>query len=289
MNIGFIGAGKVGFTLGRYFCEHGLNVTGYYSRNLKSAIQAAEFTNTMYFNDIESVVEASDTLFLTVPDGTVKEIWDYIRMLSIKNKIICHCSGSLSSAVFSEIDNHQSYGYSIHPLFAISDKLNSYKEISGAFFTLEGSEGRLYHMETMLKQLGNPVQVISPEYKATYHSAAVFVSNFMVALAKTGVDLLVDCGFDCDLALSALAPLMEGNIKNIISNGIVKSLTGPVERCDIDTVACHLSCLKGNDRELYVLLSEKLTEIAKMKNPERNYTNLEKMIGGQNEKYCDDF
>lgn len=279
MNIGFIGAGKAGFTLGRYFCEHGLNVTGYYSRNLQSAIQAAEFTNTMYFNDIESVVEASDTLFLTVPDGAVKEIWDYIRMLSIKNKIICHCSGSLSSAVFSEIDNHQSYGYSIHPIFAISDKLNSYKEISGAFFTLEGSEGRLHDMEIMLKKLGNPVQVISSEYKTIYHSAAVFVSNFMVSLAETGIDLLVDCGFDRDLALSALAPLMEGNIKNIINKGTVKSLTGPVERCDIKTVEGHLSCLKDNDRELYVLLSEKLTEIAKRKNPERNYAELEKMIG----------
>jgi predicted dinucleotide-binding enzyme len=46
MKIGFIGAGKVGFSLGKYFCEHGLDVIGYFSRNPQSALQAAEFTGT---------------------------------------------------------------------------------------------------------------------------------------------------------------------------------------------------------------------------------------------------
>ena len=44
MRIGFIGAGKVGFTLGKYFREHGIEVTGYYSRSIQSASEAAEFT-----------------------------------------------------------------------------------------------------------------------------------------------------------------------------------------------------------------------------------------------------
>ena len=46
MKIGFIGAGRVGFTLGKYFCEHGVEVAGYYSRNIQSAQEAAEFTNS---------------------------------------------------------------------------------------------------------------------------------------------------------------------------------------------------------------------------------------------------
>ena len=36
MQIGFIGAGKVGFSLGRYFAENGLTVSGYYSRDSQS-------------------------------------------------------------------------------------------------------------------------------------------------------------------------------------------------------------------------------------------------------------
>jgi predicted short-subunit dehydrogenase-like oxidoreductase (DUF2520 family) len=283
MRIGFIGAGKVGFSLGKYFCEHGLNVTGYYSRNPQSALQAAKFTGTMYFDDIVSIVEASDTLFLTVPDGTIKELWDYIDKLSIKNKIICHCSGSLSSSVFSNIGNHDAYGYSIHPLLGISDKLNSYKELSYAFFTLEGSKGRLHEVQMLLKSLGNSVQVISPENKKVYHSAAVFASNLMIALAQTSIDLLKSCGFDEQKASLALNPLMLGNMKNIVEQGTVEALTGPVERCDIETVARNLSCLDEIDRQLYILLSKKLITIAKRKKPDCSYAQLESMIGEDNE------
>ena len=39
--IGFLGAGKVGTTLGRYFAEHSVEVAGYYSRSISSASEAA--------------------------------------------------------------------------------------------------------------------------------------------------------------------------------------------------------------------------------------------------------
>ncbi len=279
MKIGFIGAGKVGFSLGKYFCEHGLDVIGYFSRNPQSALQAAEFTGTMCFNDIEGIVEASDTLFLTVPDGTIKELWDYIDKLSIKNKIICHCSGSVSSSVFSNIDNHHAYGYSIHPLLGISDKLNSYEQLSHAFFTIEGSQGRLNEMQTLLMNLGNPVEIISPENKPVYHSAAVFASNLMVALAQVSIDLLKSCGFSEKNASFALNTLMLENMKNIVRQGTTEALTGPIERCDIETVKRHLSCLNGEDRKIYILLSNKLIEIAKRKKPDCSYSELENMIG----------
>ena len=279
MKIGFIGAGKVGFSLGKYFCEHQLNVIGYYSRSLQSASQAAEFTGTLCFDNIESIVKASDTLFLTVPDGAINELWDVINGLSIENKIICHCSGSLSSAVFSDIDNHHAYGYSIHPLYAISDKLNSYMELSNALFTLEGSAGRLNEMLLLLEGLGNSVQIITADNKAVYHSAAVFVSNFMVALAETGIDLLKSCGFDEENASLALNPLMIGNIQNIVSSGTIQALTGPIERCDIKTIKQHLSCLNGTDKQLYILLSRKLINIAERKNPDYSYTELEMLMG----------
>ena len=41
MKTGFIGAGKVGFTLGKFFAENNIQVTGYYSRRRESAKEAA--------------------------------------------------------------------------------------------------------------------------------------------------------------------------------------------------------------------------------------------------------
>ena len=52
MKIGFIGAGKVGFSFGKYFTINNIPVSGYYSRNIDTAIEAANFTNTNYFKSI---------------------------------------------------------------------------------------------------------------------------------------------------------------------------------------------------------------------------------------------
>ena len=100
MRAGFIGAGKVGFSLGRYLAEGGVTVTGYYSRNSRSARKAAEFTGTDHYEDLGAITADSDTLFITVPDGAISGVWDRLRDMPIKDKNICHCSGSVSSTVF---------------------------------------------------------------------------------------------------------------------------------------------------------------------------------------------
>lgn len=283
MKIGFIGAGKVGFSLGKYFKEQNLEITGYFSKNPQSALEAACFTHTKNYDTMEKIVEDSDTLFLTVPDGSIQNIWDSMKMLPIKGKIICHCSGSLSSAIFSGIDQIGAFGYSIHPLFAISHKLESYKELSNALFTIEGHPLHLLEMKHLIEGCHNEAQLIDTDSKAKYHAAAVFVSNHVVALTKTGTDLLVQCGFSPEKAQSALAPLMLGNIKNILSQGPISALTGPVERNDMDTIKRHLSCLSGKEQTLYQLLSDILIRIAEEKHPEQNYDALKLFINHSNQ------
>ncbi len=95
MNIGFIGAGKVGCSLGRYFVEHAhetggaeepykrqessLNVKGYYSRSSSSAKDAARFTHSKEYETIRDLTDECDVVFLTVPDGSIQETWQQVR------------------------------------------------------------------------------------------------------------------------------------------------------------------------------------------------------------------
>ena len=76
MKIGFIGAGKVGFSLGRYFAENGIFITGYYSKELQSATEAARFTKSRTYDNMAELVGDSDVIFLTVPDSAIKEVYD---------------------------------------------------------------------------------------------------------------------------------------------------------------------------------------------------------------------
>ena len=54
MKIGFIGAGKVGFSLGKYLSINNLEITGYYSKNINSAKETAVFTNSNYFSNLRN-------------------------------------------------------------------------------------------------------------------------------------------------------------------------------------------------------------------------------------------
>ena len=103
MRIGFIGAGKVGFTLGKYFAVNGLDVAGYYSRNYKSAEEAAAFTCSEAFDSITRLAGICDIIFLTVTDGNIREVAESLKRADISDRIICHCSGALSSEIFSDI------------------------------------------------------------------------------------------------------------------------------------------------------------------------------------------
>lgn len=278
MRIGFVGAGKVGFTLGKYMSERNVCVSGFYSRSTESAKQASIFTHTKYYETLGDLTESSDALFLTVPDGALEDVWNSLKRYSLTGKFICHCSGAISSAVFSEIDQMGAFGYSIHPLFAIHSRLQSYQEISQAYFTIEGCPDYLYFWKKFFEDLGNPVRLIDGEQKVLYHSAAVFASNFVCGLFEEGVRLLMACGFDRESGEKALAPLFVHNARNVADKGAAGALTGPVERGDEGTVFHHLEALPEKEKEIYLRLSEVLLDIAERKNPKRDYKKLSRIL-----------
>lgn len=278
MRIGFIGAGKVGFSLGKYFAVNGIEVTGYISQNQKSAEAAAEFTGTRCYESIEDLVRDSEVIFLTVPDGAVASVWERVREIPIAEKVICHCSGVLSSEIFSDISKAGAFGYSIHPFLAVNDKLHSYKELSKALITIEGDSEKKDELRALFVGLGNQVLVLEAREKIRYHAAAVMASNLVLGLAETAMEELTVCGFSKEQARAALAPLMLGNVNHLLEDGIEQALTGPVERSDTGTVEAHMEVLQGDNLKIYRSLSKKALSIAKRKNPERDYEKMEDIL-----------
>lgn len=281
MRIGFIGAGRVGFTLGRHLSDNGFNVAGYYNRNLDAADEAAFFTGTVRFDSLEEITEASDVLFLTVSDGAIGEVWNSLRNLNLNEKIICHTSGSLSSEVFEGIEDKNAYGYSIHPLFAVYSKRESYREFSRSFITIEGHEKYISYFEEMFRKTGHDTAVISAEHKMRYHAAAVFASNFVVGTVSIAQNMLTSCGFSRIEAEKALGPIIMNNCMNIVNAGVSEALTGPVDRNDIGTVKNHLSVLSEEEKRAYIVLSEAIVKLAEIRNPDRDYEELKGFLEGE--------
>lgn len=286
--VGFIGAGKVGFSLGKYFQEGGNLITGYFSRTYEHAENAADFTSSIAYESMYDLIDSSEIIFITVPDGNIQDVWTSIcdkykpsekhKETILKDKLICHTSGAMTSDIFQGIEDTGSYGFSIHPLFPVNDKYSSYKDMSKSYFTIEGNRNKINKMVQFIESLGNQVRTINKDQKNKYHAAAVFVSNLVVGLAQAGQDLFEECGLDKDFADNAWKELLLANSINLYEKGTVDALTGPVERNDIETVKNHLNSLRRRERTVYCELSRMILDIARDKNPERDYTNLEKEL-----------
>ena len=279
-NIGFLGAGKVGTTLGKYFVEHHVEVTGYCSRDIRSATEAAAFTGTRAYETARDVLDHSDVLFLTVPDGVIHTVYDALPKACLRGKIICHTSGALSAKeAFPDIERLGGCGCSVHPLFAVSDKFRAYRELVDVFFAVEGTPACLPQMTAWLRSLGLHAQVIDSRKKRLYHAADVVAINHVVALFQEAMDMLASCGFAEEDARQALAPLFLGNAQHVAHDGPHAALTGPVERGDAGTVEKHLAAIAdADDRALYRLLTKRLLAIAKAKHSDRSYTAIETVL-----------
>lgn len=282
MKIGFIGAGKAGCSLGKYLSgkatQAQIQVSGYYSLIEEEARWAAAFTNSMYFESIEEVIVASDTIIVSTPDGAIKNVWETIKKDNIKGKVFCHLSGSLSSDVFSGIEEYGAYSISIHPMFAFSDKESVYTQLKDVRFTLEGDCYAVSLWKNVFVKLGNEVIEISKDVKPKYHAAASMLSNHVVAVLNAGYHLLAECGFSDEEARQFSKMLVSNNIEHVMDKGCVDALTGPIERGDVVTVKKHLEVIGKDIEDLYRTCGLELVKIAKMKNPNRNYVEIEEVL-----------
>jgi len=272
--IGFIGAGKAGISLGSYFASKGLEISGYSSRTMESALSAARITGSSAFPSLRELIENSDILIISTPDDVLPALWSELRELDLTGRIVAHLSGSLSSDIFEGIGEKGASGYSIHPMFAFSCRDGSFEGLQDAFFTLEGPDGKMEEVRELFHITGNKTFVIEKEHKTRYHASNVMVSNLVIALISAGCRSFEKCGLKGAYPLEALLPLIRFNIENISAKGLAGALTGPAERNDVNTVRKHIDVLDGEERAIYILLTEKLAGLAREKHPERDYSAL---------------
>lgn len=275
MIIGFIGAGKVGCTLAKYFSLHGMQIGGFYSRSYIHAKEASEFTQTKAFSKLDDIVNECDCLLITVPDSQIKIVWLELCHLPIKNKWIGHCSGLLTSKIFRKNSSVHPFAFSLHPLYAIYDRFDCYQNMPKAYFTLEANRKFIPKLQAFFSLLKNPLAILPANKKPLYHVACVMLSNQVIALAQIGVNLLTKCGFDTEFSEQAWRPLFFENANTVYQVGIIDALTGPIERGDIETIKQHLAVMPTEFKDIYQQLSIILLNISRKKHPNKDYRQLE--------------
>ena len=141
-----------------------------------------------------------------------RKIFKFFRCRSVgiiyfgKSEEICFLNVAKSSSVSSSIfydtksqDQNNSF-YSIHPIYAISDKYASYKDFSNAYITIEGSPDRLDEVKRILESTGLRVAYLPAQDKSAYHAACVMASNLVCGMYSAAVSTLVSQGLQEEVA-----------------------------------------------------------------------------------------
>ncbi len=257
-NIAIVGAGRVGTLMGKFLSEViGHEIIAVVSRSEESLRRFQERVkvefSTKFIGDLPDNVEV---VFITTPDsaiGSVAHEISELKNLNFKNLVVYHTSGVMSSDVLYKIRERGAEVGSLHPIYSVSHFDYSQDEIKKIKFALEGSE-RIYDITRWIFYgFDKNIVLIEKSQKILYHIACVFASNYLISLLNAVDEIFERAGINFDHKF--LIPLVDASLKNANEFGPIKSLTGPIERGDIETVKLHLDELKGKFPEILPLYS----------------------------------
>lgn len=267
MKIGFIGAGRVGTAMGMYFRKNSFALSGYFSRSLASSRKAAAMTDSTCYTALDSLCADSDMIFITTGDDQIEKACEQLCQEAQpgEGQIIVHMSGALPSTVLGAAKAFGCSIYSMHPLLAFADIQKSVSDLPNAYFCIEGDDKRLHIIENLLQACGNPYFTLKPEQKTLYHAAACMLSNFLVTLVHSGMNLMENIAVDRAVAFEAMLPLMNNTLQNILELDAPQALTGPIARGDVSTVAKQLAAISSGSGEqlpMFAFMAQETLKLA---------------------------
>ncbi|MCD6599508.1 MAG: DUF2520 domain-containing protein [Dehalococcoidia bacterium] len=244
LTIGFVGAGTVGTALALSLPSEKYKVLAVYSRTPSSAQRLAQLVpDCQYCQTAQKVADAAELVFITTPDDVISKIASEIDWH--KGQGVLHCSGAYSIDILEPARQCYANVGSIHPLQTFASINEAVKNLPGSTFALEADEPLLSRLKELASALNGRYVELKPGNKVLYHTAAVFVSNYLVTLIKLALDLWQDFGVSANEATKSLLPLLKGTVNNIENIGLPNCLTGPIARGDLGTIDKHLNALKA--------------------------------------------
>ncbi len=272
MKFGFIGAGRAGCSLASHFHNNGLEIVGVYNRSFDKAAILADRLSIKPFNSVCDLIDSCEAIVFSVSDKSIKLLYDQAKKTDLSGKILINLSGFYDSGIFTDAFFIGAEAYSLHPMAAMPECFSDTDFLKDAVFTLEGEGPHREELKSLVLSCGNPCIDLDRDSKAKYHASCVMASNLTLSLLLSAVEELKSIGFSEEEALKALKPLMLNNLNNAFDNGLVKALTGPVDRNDISLIDGHLKAILPEHRAMYRELSLVLTDLAAIKNPDRDYS-----------------
>lgn len=245
--IGIIGAGKFAFSFAPALFKNNFKIESIISRSLQSArTLAVKVSAKNYSNKISNLSIECNLVFICVPDDQIKKVAIKISKLKLQfEKIIfIHTSGAKTSEELSSLKIKGAQTASFHLMQTFPSKKQT--EILNTFTAIECSnislQNELIHFAKSLKLTAI---ILSASDKMLYHLGGVFAANFLSANFLSAENI-----FPAKLkkqSAKILKPIAEATLRNIIKHSAAESISGPIDRGDVETIKSHVRALKLND------------------------------------------
>ncbi|CAB3712621.1 Rossmann-like and DUF2520 domain-containing protein [Trinickia soli] len=261
--LGFVGVGRLARCLAAGFAAAGYPVVAVAGRSPASAQRLADnLPHCRAVSDAQAVVDASELVFLAVPDDNIGTIANELRFDACdgRSMALVHCSGATDVEVLARAREQGALIGGFHPLYLFSGEAADLERIAGCSVTIEAQAELAAVLEALARALGCATLALPGGQRMLYHGAAHYAASFALAALGEATDIWRRLGFDEEQALRALLPMLAGTVEAARGKGLAGALAGPVSRGDASVLEQQLAAFEtlGEDHAaLYGLLSRR--------------------------------
>ncbi|MEX0992269.1 MAG: Rossmann-like and DUF2520 domain-containing protein [Actinomycetota bacterium] len=245
MKISVIGAGRTGTALAVLWQAAGHGIVAVSGREATRE-RAARFLPIVPVMAAPEAARRGEVVVLGVPDDAISPVCDGLaeRGALTEGQTVMHLSGATGLDALAAARGAGASLLSLHPLLTFPDVESALRRIPdcGMALTAEvGADATLALGERLAVDAGGRPFRLPDEVKGLYHAAAVFASNYLIAVTAEAENLFKAAGLPDPKEL--FMPLARASFENAMAVGPEAALTGPAARGDAGTVARNLEAL----------------------------------------------
>jgi predicted short-subunit dehydrogenase-like oxidoreductase (DUF2520 family) len=280
MRIAIVGAGTAGTAVAVRWIGAGHTVTAV-AGGTATAARAAQWLPGVPVLDLVDAPAGAELVVLALPDDALPSVATSLADRVEPGVWVLHLSGARGLDVLDAVERAGAGVLALHPLQTFADVAGAIDALPGAAIAVTARTDEGFALGGRLAEdLGGLPFQLADEHRALYHAAAVFASNYLVAVSGAAVELFEAAGVPD--ARAAMRPLQAATLDNVHRLGPHDALTGPAVRGDAGTIDRNLAAVSGAAPALvpaYVSLCRTAMDVAGARLPDEGRRAIEEVLG----------